>query len=75
VDLLFTTVVLPAVNKIFADGLPLPSLDGLTLTDTALLWGDGFFTLATDFTFNVTASGMLQAAAQHGAIVPAGAWE
>ena len=58
VDMTFTGVVVPLVNSIFANGIPLPSVDGLTLTNTSLTYGAEFFTLASDFTFapNFTAA-------------------
>lgn len=51
-DFTFRDVVIPIVNGIFANGFPLPSLDGITLTDTQLLYGDGYLTLGSNFTFS-----------------------
>jgi hypothetical protein len=52
VDLVFTGVLIPVVNALLASGIPLPSLAGLTLTDTTLTLGTDNLMLATDFTIS-----------------------
>ncbi len=54
VNFIFTDTIVPVVNSIFANGIPLPSVDGVTLTDTAILWGAEFVTIGSDFTFSPT---------------------
>jgi len=55
VDVVFSSVVLPLINAIFANGIPIPTVDGLSLTGTELLWGPGYLTLGSNFTYNATA--------------------
>lgn len=63
INFLFKSVVVPLVNDIFANGVPLPSVDGVTLTDTVIVYGDEFFTIASDFTLAAAAANV-QAAVQ-----------
>jgi hypothetical protein len=48
---MFTDVVVPAVNTIFANGIAFPSVDGLTLSNATIAYGPQYFTVASDFTF------------------------
>lgn len=50
-NFLFNDILVPEVNSIFGNGLPFPTVDGLSLTNTQIDWSSGALTLATDFTF------------------------
>lgn len=52
VDVTLKGVVVPLVNEIFANGIPLPSASGVTMTNTAISYGNGFVTMASDFTIS-----------------------
>jgi LBP / BPI / CETP family, C-terminal domain len=52
VDFVFTDIVVPVFNDIFQYGIPLPSFDGLTLTNSQIVFEQGFVTIGTDFTFD-----------------------
>jgi hypothetical protein len=49
VNVLFTDVLLPVVNTLLAVGLPLPALPGVQLVAPRLTFGDGFVSLAANF--------------------------
>ena len=51
IDAVFADVVVPEVNALFAAGLPLPQIGGVTLVNPAVLYFDGFLTVATNFSF------------------------
>lgn len=50
----FDNVVIPAVNQVIGSGVPLPSVPGVSLTNTVTRFNDGFMTVATDFDINIT---------------------
>jgi hypothetical protein len=52
VDFVFGDIVVPEVNAIFAAGVPLPQLDGITLVNASILYAEGFLTIATNFSFD-----------------------
>ena len=51
VDDVFAGVIVPIVNALIATGLPLPQIDGVTLVNPAVIYNNGFVTVATNFTF------------------------
>ena len=55
VDILFTDVVVPLVNDIFGNGFPFPTVDGLQLANSTIMYGNQFITLGSDFTYTPTA--------------------
>lgn len=46
-------IVVPMVNKILATGFPLPSMGGLTLTNSAVRTVDNAIVVASDFKLNL----------------------
>jgi hypothetical protein len=69
VDDVFAGIIVPIVNALFATGFPLPQVDGVTLVNPAVIYNDGFVTVASNFTF-APPSGSRPAAAA----VPAESW-
>ena len=51
VDDVLAGVIVPIVNALIATGLPLPQIDGVTLVNPAVIYNNGFVTVATNFTF------------------------
>jgi hypothetical protein len=50
-------VIVPILNVLLGTGLPIPSADGLTLTNATLTTGDGYILLGSDFTFTPSING------------------
>jgi hypothetical protein len=50
-------VIVPILNVLLGTGLPIPSADGLTLTNATLTTGDGYILLGSDFTFAPSING------------------
>ena len=51
VDDVLAGVIVPIVNALIATGLPLPQIDGVTLVNPAVIYNNGFVTVATNFKF------------------------
>lgn len=54
VNLLCTAFVIPALNKYAAVGFPIPTVDGVSLVDSAIQLGDHFIVISTDFSYKPT---------------------
>jgi hypothetical protein len=50
-------VIVPILNVLLGTGLPIPSADGLTLTNATLTTGEGYILLGSDFTFAPSING------------------
>jgi len=50
-DFVFGGIIVPEVNALIAGGLPLPQIGGVTLISPAVFYGDGYLTVATNFSF------------------------
>lgn len=51
VDFLLGDVVVPFVNLVLNVGVPIPTMDGLTFTDTAIVLGNGYVMVGSDFAY------------------------
>jgi len=49
-------VVIPIINKFFGQGIPLPSIEGVTFVQPLITYVNHLATLATDLQYNATAS-------------------
>jgi len=56
IDLTITKVVIPIINKIFGQGIPLPSIAGISFVQPVISYASHLATLATDIQYNATAS-------------------
>lgn len=63
INFLFTDILVPTVNGIFSNGLPFPAVDGVSLTNTHIDFGDNFVTIGTNFVFNPALIGEMAAEA------------
>jgi hypothetical protein len=62
INFLFTDILLPIVNDLLVNGIPLPSLDVVILKKTALTLGNENIMISSDFVFNLTAPLMVPSA-------------
>jgi hypothetical protein len=49
-------LLIPAINKAGAAGLPLPTVNGITFVNPELVLGDGYIQIATDVTYSPSSS-------------------
>jgi len=50
-NLLFSSGVIPKINKQLQSGFPLPTVEGLTFNSPSIGWGDHYFYVSTDVTY------------------------
>jgi hypothetical protein len=63
VDFVLGDVLTPLANVVLHTGIPLPTTDGLTFTNTEIVYGNGYAMAATDFTYSPPSS-VIEAAVQ-----------
>jgi hypothetical protein len=65
INFLFKDILLPIANDLLVNGIPLPSLDVVTLQNTALTLGNENIMISSDFVFNLTAPLMPPSTQEH----------
>jgi len=51
-NIMFYKGIIPQVNKLLANGFTLPTLDGISLVNPSVGYGDNFIYVNTDFVYN-----------------------